>query len=232
MQNKCYKILLVEDNRFVSTIIKDQLELEGYLVYQVFDGNHAYRKAMFHEPDLVVLDIELPNMDGFDVFKKLRTFFAGPIVFLTSKDNEAAEVRSLQLGATDFVSKSKSIDILKLKIANIFKKAKNSQTNHSLYVGLLNINKQNNTCRFDQAALSVSNDMLELLYFFLLNPDEILSRDEISLAIKGVLYDGNSRMVDVSVSRLKKVLTELNVPEGGIKSFRGKGYSLISTLLE
>jgi DNA-binding response OmpR family regulator len=104
-------ILLVEDDEIISTIISNKLEKRNHVVIKVYKGDEVKKNIIRHSPCAIILDFDLPNMNGDEVFKEIRSFYKGIVVFLTSKDSENIELDCLRLGADDYMRKNKSFDV-------------------------------------------------------------------------------------------------------------------------
>jgi DNA-binding response OmpR family regulator len=231
-------ILLVEDDKFISTLLTRRLEEKGYTVYQVFKGDAVERMVIRYVPDCIILDIGLPKISGYDVFLALKKFYLGPIVFLTSNNTDQTEITCLQLGADDFITKETSFDVfyerLKRSINNYEKPPHSSFTYKSaneINLGSFIFDKKNFQCKYQNNSILLTNMEFELLYFFLINKDRLITRDELYRSLKGVTYDGISRTVDVSLSRIKEKLLSAGIDSGVISSIRGRGYMLVSAII-
>ncbi len=224
-------ILLIEDDLFISSLIKKFFEKKGFVVHSSYDISMAYRNSVAYKPSCIVLDINLPTSNGLVEFIKLKSINHCPIIFHTSEDRPEVEVKAFQLGASDFVTKSRGIDVLfhrvKREIAAYNKKRPGGNIKarcRALTLGSLFINPDKYECLYKGNALLLTPSELSALYYLLSNLNDVVSRDEISFVSNGYSYDGSSRSVDIIISKIRGKLAKLKVEECKIKSVRGRGY--------
>ncbi|NTS75510.1 response regulator transcription factor [Catenovulum sp. SM1970] len=227
-------ILLVEDDKIISTAISKQLEKKGYLVYQAFKGDSVMRMLIRHAPDCVLLDIGLPNRSGFSVCADLKTFYKGPVLFLTAQDSPEVEVTCFKLGADDFISKSAPFSVLYQRIKRLLEPMPQEQVDkqNRVEIGGLVIDKKSYQCKFFEQDVPLTNEEFELLFYLALQKNELVTRDNIYITLKGITYDGISRGVDISISRIREKLNRVGINKQVVTSVRGKGYILKSSILE
>ncbi|MCE5196988.1 MAG: response regulator transcription factor [Negativicutes bacterium] len=229
------KILVVEDERPIAEIIKYNLEKDGYQVEVAFDGEEAVAKAYLYQPDLILLDIMLPKLDGISVCRKLRKELTIPIIMLTAKDNEVDLVNGLDAGADDYMTKPFSIRELMARIKAFLRRSKRfdknevaqingtSALNLMVYSGLV-IDLDLVEARRDDKKLDLTLREFELLKFLAQNPGRVFSRDELLQKVWGFEFFGDGRTVDVTIRRLReKVEVDPSSPRY-IETRRGVGY--------
>jgi DNA-binding response OmpR family regulator len=223
---KSISILLVEDDKVVSTLLKKKLESKGYIVYPVYRGDSVRKNVIRHAPDCVVLDVGLPDIDGYQVCQQLREFYDGPIMFLTGHGSSADELKGLTVGADDFVSKDKDFEVFHLRLNKLLSSqgAKKTLGHYQIDLGCLTFDKKQFRCEVADQAVPLTSEEAELLYFLLVNKDRLVTRDELYMTLKGCEYDGVSRSMDISISRLKAKLAVGPVTKQLISSVRFKGY--------
>lgn len=237
MENNTVKsILLVEDDKFISTALTRRLEDKGYTVYQVYDGAAVERMTIRHVPDCIILDIGLPKTSGYEVFHGLKKFYKGPIIFLTSQSTDQAEITCLRLGADDFITKKTNFNVfyerIKRAINNYINVTDIAHNNmNTINLGEFAFDKKNFQCKYHNKNITLTSVESELLYYMLINKDKLITRDELYRSIKGITYNGTSRAIDVNISRLKVKLIVAGAHSKVISSIRGKGYILVSTSL-
>lgn len=230
-------IILVEDDIIISKIISFKLQKQGFIVYKTHTGDSVKRMVIRHTPDCILLDIRLPKMSGYEVFNQLKKYYLGSIIFFTEQSSEKSEIIGLGLGADDFINKNQSFNILLARINRVLKQNEiksgyiKHQKRHDVIIGSLHFNKKEMSCSFNNKNIKLSSDNLELLYFFILNKNRVITRDELYITLRGVTYDGVSRGMDIAISRLKHKLLEAGMHKDIIDSFRGKGYLFDSNLL-
>lgn len=221
-------ILLIEDDKITSRIISSKLEKKGFVVYQVYNGEAVKKSVLRNTPDCIILDIGLPRTTGYIVFKSLKNYYKGPIVFFTGDKSESVEALSLKLGVDDFVSKNKSFNVLYQRVSRLIKAPSNQvaqlKSNYTIKIGDFFFNKKYFQCFYNNKEILLTNDEYELLYFLLIFKDRLLTRNDLYLALKGVSYDGMSRSIDVAISRLKDKLCNAGINKKIISTKRGKGY--------
>lgn len=223
-------ILYVEDDQTLSFVTSDNLERAGFIIDSCVDGKQAYDKIVANKYDLYILDVMLPQIDGYTLARKIReTNEAAPILFLSAKSTRDDKIFGLQLGADDYITKPFSIEELILKI-EIFLKRSSIDTSRLQKDSIYRIGK----FIFSQSELILKNDFetrslthleAELLAFFCMNTGSILKRDDILTKVWGNDHFFSSRSLDVFISRLRKLLK--SDPSVKIENIHNIGYRLI-----
>lgn len=233
IENIDKSILIVEDNKIISLALKKKFEQQGYVVYQAFSGDVVERIVIRYSPNCILLDIGLPNVSGFEVCQELNAYYKGPIVFLTADDSPETEVKSIQLGGADFILKTRPFSVIHARVEHHLQKSNKSADieQDELIMDNFYFNKKNHLCKYKNKVIELSNHEFELLYFLLIHKNELLSRDHIYKSLKGIEYDGVSRGLDISISRIKKKLTAAGLHKNLITTVRSKGYKLQSERL-
>lgn len=229
-------ILIVEDEQNINDILKFTFTKEGYKTLSAFDGVTGLDMALSEKPDLILLDVMLPGMDGFEVCRKIRDKSDVPIIMLTAREDEVDKVLGLELGADDYITKPYSVRELTARVkANLRRSAfKNDIENNTqsekpedvntIISGDLTINVE----RYEVAKLGKVIDItlreFELLKFLAMQPDKIFSREKLLENVWGYEYYGDVRTVDVTVRRLReKIEDDPSMPKYIITK-RGVGY--------
>ncbi|WP_371378368.1 response regulator transcription factor [Thalassotalea aquiviva] len=231
MQEQVEKsILIVEDNKIISLALKKKFESKGYIVHQAFRGDVVERLVIRHSPSCVLLDIGLPHVSGFDVCEELKTHYDGPVIFLTADETSGSELKGIKLGADDFIVKTRPFEVIHARVERLLGFEKDHKDNQpsEIVLGKFLFNKRHHYCKYDDQLIEFSNHEFELLYFLLIHKDALLSRDHIYLSLKGINYDGISRGIDISISRIKKKLVNAGLNKEVIITIRSKGYKLQS----
>lgn len=228
-----HTILLVEDDMRLSALVVEYLQNNGLSVETEFRGDTAVQRILELNPDLVVLDLMLPGLDGFEVCKQVRSSFSGPILMLTAKDEDIDQVVGLEIGADDYVVKPVQPRLLLARIRALLRRTGAGQTHPSdkpgkLEFTSLHIDHTSRLVSHNQKAIDFTTTEFDLLWFLASHAGEILSRDQISEALTGVEYDGLDRSIDIKVSRLRKLLNDDPAKPKGIKTIRGKGYLFVA----
>jgi two-component system response regulator VicR len=224
---RAYKILIVEDEKPIADILEYNLEKEGYDVRAVYRGDEAVDVAGDFMPDLILLDIMLPGIDGLSVCRQVRQQMDCPIIMLTAKDAEIDKVLGLELGADDYVTKPFSTRELLARIKAQLRgrafaakeKQSSKQTGDSL-----EIDRDFFTVKRQGREIDLTQREFELLDFLASNPGKIFSREELLKKVWGYDYFGDVRTVDVTIRRLRVKIEETPGNPQYILSRRGLGY--------
>ena len=220
-----YRILVVDDDKDIVQTIKGNLELDGYEVLAAFDGRTGLHIAKTTRPDLIILDLTLPDIDGIKTCQIIRREFDFPIIMLTARDGVADKVLGLECGADDYIVKPFNFLELSARIKSILKRVERSLVNDQYEFKDLSINFKSKTITVRNETVKLTKTEFELLSLFVSYPGEALSREFIQQQIwrDSQLYQ-TSRAVDVHVQRLrKKIETEVNKPEY-LVTVAGVGY--------
>lgn len=223
------KILIIEDEKSISDIIKFNLTKEGYAVETAYDGRTGYEKAISVSPDLILLDIMLPLMDGFAVCKKVRETSNVPILMLTAKEEEVDKVLGLELGADDYITKPFGMRELIARIkANIRRSelaedAKSEPADVQDF-GNLEIDMNRYEVRKNGQPLDLTLREFELLKYLAERESRVFSREQLLEEVWGYEYYGDIRTVDVTVRRLREKLEDDSSDPKYIMTKRGIGY--------
>ena len=223
------KILIIEDEKPISDIIKFNLIKEGYGVETAYDGQEGLDKALSCGCDLVLLDIMLPIMSGFEVCKKIRETSEMPIIMLTAKEEEADKVLGLELGADDYITKPFGMRELLARIkANLRRtellEGKAEQPADIQEFGKLQIDMNRYEVRKDGQPLDLTLREFELLKYLATRDDKVFSREQLLEDVWGYEYYGDIRTVDVTVRRLREKLEDDPGDPKYIITKRGIGY--------
>ena len=220
-----YRILVVDDDKDIVQTIKGNLELDGYEVLAAFDGRTGLHIAKTTRPDLIILDLTLPDIDGIKTCQIIRREFDFPIIMLTARDGVADKVLGLECGADDYIVKPFNFLELSARIKSILKRVERSLVNDQYEFKDLSINFKSKTITVRNETVKLTKTEFELLSLFVSYPGEALSREFIQQQIwrDSQLYQ-TSRAVDVHVQRLrKKIEAEVDKPEY-LVTVAGVGY--------
>lgn len=221
------KILIVEDDEKLRNELKIFLDRNGYnaIVLEKFDN--TIEDILNEKADLILLDINLPYMDGEYICKEIRKSSNVPIIMITSRESELDELISLNYGADQYVTKPYNIQILLAKIAGLLKRSKNTDTNQNIIDCkdfILNISKS--LIEKDGIQIELTKNELKIIHYLVMKRGQIVSRDE----IMDYLWDSQSFIDDntltVNIKRLRNKLEELNLKDV-IETKRGQGYILL-----
>jgi len=218
------KILIIEDEENIVDILKFHLEKNGYSTIFATNGIEGAEKAISESPDLILLDIMLPGMDGFDVCKKVRESAKIPIIMLTAKDDEVDKILGLELGADDYITKPFSTRELLARIKANLRRVPVKTDNKVMTFGKLEIFIERMEIKINGKSIDLSVREFDLLKYMALKPGEIFTRENLLENVWGYEHYGDVRTVDVSVRRLReKIETDQNNWEY-ILTKRGLGY--------
>lgn len=219
----------MEDNQKLADFIKNSLLEAGYDVATEARGDKAAFRIMKEAPDLVVLDIMLPEMDGRQICQTVRNEYTGKILMLTALTDIESEVDSLNLGADDYLTKPVAEAVLLAHITALFRRPTLAEKIDYVQFGELNIDLIQNRVFLSKKSIELSPSEFELLALLAKNADHCLNRDNIMYALRGREYDGIDRSIDLRISYLRKKLGDNTQKPYKIKTMHGKGYKLIST---
>ena len=222
-------ILLVEDNQKLANFIKNSLVQAGYEVEVEGRGDKAAYRIVKEAPDLVVLDIMLPEMDGKQICHTVRNEYRGKILMLTALNDIESEVSSLNLGADDYLTKPVAEAVLIAHVAALFRRPNLSERVDQIKLGELHIDLIKKIARLASEEIELKPTDFELLSLLAKNADYTLNRDNIMYALHGREYDGVDRSIDQRISHLRKKLGDNAQKPYKIKSVHGKGYVFISS---
>ena len=214
------KILIVDDDEHISELISLYLIREGYDTKEVHDGRSAVEAFLSYNPDLIMLDIMLPVMDGYEVCKEVRKTSSVPIIMLTAKSDEKDELLGFELGVDEYISKPFSPKILVARVEAILRRT-NALDDGDIEVGGICINQSAHEVKIDGKQIELSFKEFELLTYFVTNQGVALSRERILNNVWNYDYFGDARTIDTHVKKLRSKLGEKGEY---IKTIWGMGY--------
>ena len=230
---KSYKVLIAEDDKNLLDILRYNLEREGYRVVTAQNGAHALEKTQREKPDLIILDIMLPEIDGFEVCRIVRKEMTVPILMLTAKADEVDKIVGLELGADDYMTKPFSIRELLARIKAMLRRvemvtksftASTNTTSTTLDSGSLKLDTARHLVTRNDKPIDLGPKEFDLLAFLMLNKGQVFSRDTLLEKVWGYEFTGDTRTVDVHVRWLRqKIETYPEKPEY-LRTVRGVGY--------
>lgn len=205
------KILIVDDEKNIVDILKFNMEKEGFETIEAYDGEQGLTMALNQDPDLVLLDVMLPKMDGFEVCRKVRQSSTVPILMLTAKEEEVDKVLGLELGADDYITKPFSPRELMARVkANLRRQtageALNGNNTSIISCGSLKINPNSYEVMRDGEVIELTLREFELVKFLAQNQGQVFTRETLLEKVWGYEYYGDVRTVDVTVRRIREKL--------------------------
>ena len=222
-----YRVLVVEDDATLASMVADYLAPHGFDVSIEGRGDKAVMRIQDDDPDAVVLDVNLPGLNGFSICKAVRAHYRGPIIMLTARGEEIDEVLGLEAGADDYMAKPVRPRALLARLQMHLRRATpEEKVSQPITVGSLVVDAGRRSVQLEGAAVDLTTAEFELLYLLAKHVGETLNRNDIYLQIHGVKYDGLDRSIDLRISRLRKKLGDDPAHPQRIKSIRGVGYML------
>lgn len=215
-------ILIVEDEPNISDFVKGELEYEGYDVCVKEDGREGLEEALRNEYDLIILDVMLPSMNGFEICRRLKREKQSPVIMLSAKDSVMDKVNGLQIGADDYIAKPFAIEELLARIEVVFRR-QDSLNNSIVKFKDIVINKSSRSVKRNGNEISLTNKEYELLMILVDNKDKVVTREELLEKIWGYGYEPETNVTDVYVRYLRTKLNNENKEEY-IQTVRSVGY--------
>jgi len=218
------KILIIEDEKSISDLIRMNLILEGFEAIVADEGYKGLELFKKDEPDLVILDLMLPDCDGFEILKEMQEVnYKTPIVILTAKSDQNDKLLGLGLGADDYITKPFDNKELVLRIRNIFKRMKKAELNSSneINIGVFKIIKNSRQFFIDSQEIYLTKTEFDLMELLMNNHKQVLSREVLLNKIWGFESEVDTRAVDMTIQRLRK---KLGAYGDCIQSLYGIGY--------
>ena len=224
------KILVVDDERPIVDILKINLQKENYMVFEAYDGEEAISKAQAINPDLILLDVMLPKLDGFSVCKKIREKSSVPILMLTAREEEVDKVLGLELGADDYITKPFSIRELMARIKANMRRSSNAfadeeeKTVDKLEAGCFTLDFNRYELYKNGKLIDLTIREFDLIKFLASQPNKIFSRQSLLERVWDYEYYGDVRTVDVTVRRVREKIEDDPSEPKYIMTKRGVGY--------
>ncbi len=229
------KILVVDDEQSIVTLLQYNLEQAGFEVLTAMDGEEGKQLAELESPDIIVLDLMLPKLDGMEVCKQLRQEkIMTPILMLTAKDDELDKILGLELGADDYMVKPFSPREVIARVKAILRRTQVQQETSEesgkeesqILIGNLMIHPEKYEAYFKENLIELTLKEFELLLYLAQNKGRVLTRDQLLSAVWNYDFAGDTRIVDVHISHLREKIEEDTKKPAYIKTIRGLGYKL------
>ena len=225
------KILVIEDEKAIADILVFNLQREGYDTLVAYDGTEGLRCALEEAPDLILLDVMLPGMDGFEVLGHIREKHDTPIIMLTAREEETDKVFGLELGADDYITKPFSMRELMARVKANMRRTLSGEERAKPAVpsgGGLRISRDNGMVYKNGRALELSAREFDILCYLSASPGHVFSREELMEHVWGYEYYGDLRAVDVAIRRLREKVEDQPASPRYIMTKRGMGYYFAS----
>ncbi|MGH3001983.1 MAG: response regulator transcription factor [Gaiellaceae bacterium] len=217
-------VLLVEDEPSVGELVRGYLSRDGYRVVWVRSGEEALVELERHSVRLVLLDIGLPGLDGFDVCRTIRARSQVPILMLTARDEEPDRIVGLEVGADDYITKPFSPRELVARMKAVLRRSEPSEQRATFSLGDVVLDRESHDVTVGGAPVDLTAKEFELLAYFMAHTGALVSRDLLLDRVWGLEYPGGTRTVDVHVAQLRRKLGRPDL----IRTLRGAGYKAVS----
>ncbi len=225
MEPNANRILVVDDEPNITDLVATALRYEGFEVDAADTGRAALDKAVAYRPHLLILDIMLPDLDGFEVARRLRQEGRRiPILFLTARDATDDKVRGLTLGGDDYVTKPFSLDELLARVRAVLRRVADSETSTKLTFADLELDEETREVFRGEHPIDLTPTEFKLLRYLMMNPRRVLSKAQILDHVWEYDFGGDANVVETYISYLRKKIDTLGPPL--IHTLRGAGYSL------
>ena len=224
------KILIVDDERPIVDILKFNLEKEGFSTIAAYDGEEAINIALTVKPDLILLDLMLPKVDGFNVCKELRKSLVCPIIMLTAKEEVVDKIIGLELGADDYMTKPFSVrEVIARVKANLRKhviqdSSEEKSEKSKIKIKDMVIDPERYIAIVDNKTIDLTIKEFELLKMLSTAPNQVFTREQILRGVWGYDFYGDARTVDVTVRRLREKIEKNSADPQYVQTKRGMGY--------
>jgi len=222
---KMSKIMIVDDDAFIRELIQTLLKNNGFDVCEAIDGRDALSKITIENPELIIIDVMMPNMDGFELCRKLRQYYDNlPIIILTAKSELYNKVKGFELGTDDYLTKPFESDELILRVKALLRRYK-IEADLIIQIGNVTIDKNSYNIIINGMRTEIPMKEFELLFKLAGFPGKTFSRNQLIEDIWGYDFDGNERTLDVHIGRIRERFPE-EKSHFKITTVRGLGYRL------
>ena len=218
------KVLIIEDEKAIVDIIAFNLKREGYQTEEAYDGQEGLRLALQPDVDLVLLDVMLPLMDGFELLCRLREKSNVPVIMVTAREEERDKVFGLESGADDYITKPFSVKLVLMRVEAVLRRVKEregQEATTTLSYGNIRLDRESHSVSVGGKPISLTHTEYGLLELFMLHPGRVFTRDNLLNEVWGYDFVGEEKTVNIHIMNLRRKLdTDL------IETIRGVGYRL------
>lgn len=219
------KVLIIDDNKQITSILEEYAKNEGYMTVVATDGNEGIRMFNAESPDIILLDVMMPKMDGFEVCREIRKTSQAPIIMITARGEDFEKIMGLEIGADDYIVKPFSPGEVMARIKAILRRIKRDEKNTHVFRYLnLEINIEDYSVFIGQSPVSLTKKEIELLWTLATNCNKVFTRDNLLSSLWGYDYFGDSRTIDSHIKRLRAKLDNYSHSGWDIKTIWGVGY--------
>jgi len=223
-------IFIVEDDLKLASLLNDYFTEFDFETTVLTSGEDAADSIIISQPDLVILDLRLPKVDGLTICREVRNKYQGIILMLTASGDDIDQVAALELGVDDFVQKPIQPRVLLARIRMLLRRAsKTVQTDNSkeIILGSLTVNNALKSCSLKDQLVPLTPSEFALLWQLVSHPDTALSREQLQKSFTGLEYDGTNRIIDNKIAQIRKKLNDDSSRPKGIITVRNKGYMFV-----
>ena len=217
-------ILVSDDNPQINEILQKYLKSEGYAVVTAQDGQQALDLFFSHAPNLVLLDVMMPKLDGFTVCQRIRKVSDVPILMITAKGEDEDRISGLDFGADDYIVKPFSTGELMARIRAVLRRSTEKTSRRNVFVANLLIQPELSLVKIGEQSVPLTRKELDLLWILASNPGRVFTRDNLLTMAWGYNTESTDRTIDTHIKRLRAKLDEFDHPAWQIKTVWGVGY--------
>ncbi len=221
-------MLIADDNKQITSILGEYAKKEGYDVKVAYDGNQALEAFNKYSPDIVLLDVMMPKIDGFEVCREIRKTSNVPVIMITARGEDFERIMGLDIGADDYIVKPFSPAEVMARVRAVMRRIMaddDSNTNSREFVySNLKINMEDYEVTIDKENVSLTKKEIEILWTLATNKNKVFTRDNLLNSLWGYDYYGDSRTVDSHIKRLRSKIDNFNHEDWEIKTIWGVGY--------
>ncbi|NWK72592.1 response regulator transcription factor [Bacillus paramycoides] len=216
-----YRILVIEDDQEIQELIKQFLMTQNYIVETASDGLEGMKQFNKQQFDLILLDVMMPNLDGFEVAKMIRTHSKVPIIMLTALEEEQDQIKGFDLGIDDYITKPFSFHVLIRRVEAVLKRSYDQGKGNSFIFKELHVDGDAYKAYVNRVEISLTTKEFEILHLLLQSGKKVVTREQIIEKVWGYEYVGDTRNIDTHMKNMRK---KLNIPY--IKTIKGIGYQI------
>lgn len=219
-------VLIADDNKQITSILEEYVKKEGYEVHVAGDGEEAIRLFQLLGPDIVLLDVMMPKIDGFEVCREIRKTSTTPVIMVTARGEDFEKIMGLDIGADDYIVKPFSPNEVMARIRAILRRIPSADqgSKQIFHHGNLTVDLDDYRVVLEEQPLSLTKKEIELLWTLATNKNKVFTRENLLNSLWGYDYFGDSRTVDSHIKRLRSKLDEYPHPSWDIKTIWGVGY--------
>ena len=218
-------MLIADDNRQITSILEEYAKKEGYEVKIAYNGRQALEAFNTYKPDIVLLDVMMPIMDGFEVCREIRKVSNVPVIMITARGEDFERIMGLDIGADDYIVKPFSPGEVMARVRAVMRRIGADSVSSQLFIyDNLRINMEDYMVTIDNSNVSLTKKEIEILWTLAVNKNKVFTRDNLLNSLWGYDYYGDSRTVDSHIKRLRSKIDNFNHENWEIKTIWGVGY--------